>query len=407
MESAPETDDEAERIAKLQSYNVLDTMPEAVYDDIVNLATNLCDTPIALVSLIDKDRQWFKAKVGLDAPETPRDVAFCSHAIHQQNIFEINDSRLDDRFHDNPLVTGDPRVIFYAGAPLISPEGHKVGTLCVIDNEPRTLDPKQKDMLMRLSRQVAYILEQRIVSHQLDVVNQQLQTANDELSQFSYRASHDLKSPLISIRRLADFIRKDIGDQQYDEAIGNTKKVSNLASRLEDVVTNVLALHKATDTPDRSESFSTIELVQGVKEDLHWLFEDSGCQFKTDHVADFNMFHEKVRIQQIMENLVSNAVKYRDRSKETCQVEVKCQEKTDRIAIEVSDNGVGIEEKFHDDVMGMFKRFHSGLSEGSGLGLAIVKKHVDALQGSINFTSVPNSGTSFFVSLPKGLGGPP
>lgn len=401
MKPAPVTPDEDQRLAKLEAYNVLDTLPEAVYDDIVSLASEICGTPIALVSLVDTDRQWFKAKVGLDAPETHRDVAFCSHAIHGDEVFEISDSRLDHRFHDNPLVTGDPHVIFYAGAPIISVEGHKVGTLCVIDNEPKTLSPTEKEMLTRLSRQVAYILEQRIVAERADALNQELRAANEELFQFSYRASQDLKAPLVSIRRLADFVRKDFGEEQYEEAIENLEKVSAMAVQLEQEVNNVLALREAGATEHASESFSVLDLLQDIAEDVEWQLEDANCDLKTSSIQDFMMHSEKARIRQILTNLISNAIKYRDPSKTPCSVEIRCPQRADRIVIQVIDNGVGIDQEHHSEVMGMFKRFHPELSEGTGLGLAIVKKHVEAMQGQIHFTSAPNVGTTFSISLPK------
>ena len=152
MKSAAVPTDESQRLAKLNAYKILDTLPEAVYDDIVKLASEICGTPIALVSLVDSDRQWFKAKVGLDAPETPRDVAFCAHAIHGDDVFEIGDARQDDRFHDNPLVTDEPRVIFYAGAPIVTPEGHKVGTMGNTHGDRKLITPAVSAIISAGSR---------------------------------------------------------------------------------------------------------------------------------------------------------------------------------------------------------------------------------------------------------------
>ena len=152
---------EVERLLALESYDVLDTQAEDAFDDIVQLAAHICGTPIALVSLVDEGRQWFKARVGLAAPETPRDVAFCAHAIHRPEVMVVEDARDDERFHDNPLVTGDPNVVFYAGAPLVTDDGLPLGTLCVIDEKPHRLDGKQRLALAALSRQVMRLLEAR------------------------------------------------------------------------------------------------------------------------------------------------------------------------------------------------------------------------------------------------------
>jgi len=138
---APEQD----RIAALQKYAILDTEPERAFDDLTLLASFVCKTPIALISLVDEDRQWFKSKVGLAASETPRDIAFCSTAIQQSEVMVVPDTLQDERFRNNPLVTAEPRIRFYAGAPLINEEGYALGTLCVVDRSPREFGPDQKE----------------------------------------------------------------------------------------------------------------------------------------------------------------------------------------------------------------------------------------------------------------------
>ncbi|MCE3012456.1 MAG: PAS domain S-box protein, partial [Proteobacteria bacterium] len=159
MKPAPIPANEKERLAELRRYEVLDTAQEKIFDDITDLARTICRTKICVISLVDQDRQWFKSVQGLEARETPRDVSFCGHAIHHEEIFEIENSLADERFKDNPLCVSAPNVIFYAGAPLITPQGFKIGTLCVIDDKPGKLDPTQRQLLQQLSKQVINYLE--------------------------------------------------------------------------------------------------------------------------------------------------------------------------------------------------------------------------------------------------------
>lgn len=161
FELPPLPQDEAERLAALEALAILDTMPEAEFDDIVSLAAELCGTPISLVSLVDSNRQWFKARHGLDAEQTGRSMSFCGHAILQPDLFEVQDAQADPRFAGNPLVVGDPHIRFYAGVPLALAGGQRVGTLCVIDSRPRQLSGTQRRQLAKLARIAVRLLESR------------------------------------------------------------------------------------------------------------------------------------------------------------------------------------------------------------------------------------------------------
>jgi len=156
---------ELSRLAALLRYEILDTPEDSAFDDFTALAAQICDTPIALISLVDDRRQWFKSRVGLDVSETPREISFCTYTITGDEIFEVPDTLQDPRFCSNPLVLGDPHIRFYAGTPLTSPDGYNLGTLCVIDRQPRRLSPEQRETLERLGRQVIRLFEQHLLAH--------------------------------------------------------------------------------------------------------------------------------------------------------------------------------------------------------------------------------------------------
>ena len=158
---------EKQRLNVLWQYDVLDTVPEEVFDDLTELAARICEAPIAMITLVDESRQWFKSKVGVTVKETSRDISFCGHAIAQSDLFIVPDATKDQRFEHNPLVISDPKIRFYAGAPLITPDGYPLGTLCVIDKVPRELRPDQKSALRTLARHVMTQLELRRRSHEL------------------------------------------------------------------------------------------------------------------------------------------------------------------------------------------------------------------------------------------------
>lgn len=151
--------DEAERLAALHAYGILDTPPDASFDALTRIAAYICEAPIAVINFIDRDRQWFKSEIGLGVRETPLDISICAHAILQPGLFVVPDTRQDARFSDNPLVTGEPHLRFYAGALLEGEDGHPLGTLCVLDHQPRTLTPQQGEILQALAGQVMLLLQ--------------------------------------------------------------------------------------------------------------------------------------------------------------------------------------------------------------------------------------------------------
>jgi GAF domain-containing protein len=208
MSAAPPSN-EIKRLKILWQYEVLDTVPEEVFDDLTELAARICDAPIALVSLVDEDRQWFKSKIGMTQQETSRDISFCAHAIRGEGLFIVPDATKDKRFSHNPLVTSDPKIRFYAGAPLITADGHALGSLCVMDNIPRELRPDQQQALRVLARHVMTQLE--------------LRRHGRELAQ-AHKAHQDLGEELRKAR-------SDLARLKLELAKAKTKRTSPIARR--------------------------------------------------------------------------------------------------------------------------------------------------------------------------------
>jgi GAF domain-containing protein len=205
--TAPIPQNEKKRLKVLWQYEVLDTVPEEVFDDLTDLAAKICEAPIALISLVDEDRQWFKAKVGTTVSETARDFSFCAYAITQSDLFIVPDATRDQRFAHNPLVTSEPKIRFYAGAPLITPDGHALGTLCVIDKVPRELRTEQKQALRILAHHVVSQLELRRRSRELGDVRGEntrlqgeLENARAELTAARRKLARRKSKPSAAIR---------------------------------------------------------------------------------------------------------------------------------------------------------------------------------------------------------------
>ena len=219
MSSAPIPNNEQDRIEALESYNILDTLPEKEYNDIVKLASIICNTPIALVSLVDRNRQWFKAKVGLDAHETSREVSFCAHAILEPDqLFMVEDATKDKRFVDNNLVTKKPEIRFYAGFPLRTSSGHTLGTLCVIDNKPKKITPEQTEALRTLAKSVVSLLELRKSLSDSEKLIEMLKESNEQLDNFAHICSHDLQQPLRTVRSFTELLANEYQDKFDEEA---------------------------------------------------------------------------------------------------------------------------------------------------------------------------------------------
>ena len=397
MISAPIPENEDQRLRYLKDLNILDTLEEQAYDDLTHLAAQICATPIALVSLIDTDRQWFKSHYGLDARETPREVAYCSHAILSDELFIVEDSEHDERFHDNPLYTSAPNVKFYAGAPLILHDNIRVGTLCVIDNHARQLTDEQKESLNALARQVVRQLELRLKVRELE----KLDEAKDE---FISMVSHELRTPLTSINGSLAMINAK--RNSFDEKISNMVSIAfRNSGRLIALVNDILDLSKleAGNFEIQLQPYDIVDLVYQAADLNRNYCEQCNTNIVVSSVnakQPVMVTLDDQRVMQVLSNLISNAAKF---SADEGAIELSVEVGDDKVRVNVIDHGIGVSVDQQKELFQKFKQLGdcaNNKKPGTGLGLNISKKIIELHQGEIGCESIPEKETTFYFVLP-------
>ena len=411
MQTAALPENEPQRLATLCEYEILDTLPEVAYDDITQIAAHICDTPIALVSLVDEHRQWFKSRFGIDAKETPRDVAFCAHAILKPHeLFVVDDAADDARFSDNPLVTSDPKIRFYAGAPLVSSSGHALGTLCVIDQQPHGLDERQADALKALARQVEAQLElrlsirrERTMRSELERSHARLAAKNRELQSVYHTVSHELKTPLTATREFVSLVLDGVGGDLTTMQSKHLRTALECCDRLTFLLNNWMETVRSETGKLKLhlEPTHIDELVADMVETYDVLAAKKGITFELCPSAPSVVVDvDARRIEQTLANLISNAVKFTDPGG---FVRACTGTDADRIFIEINDNGRGIRASHQQDVFSpFFQAEDADTSErqGMGLGLHVCRSIVEEHGGELALKSELGAGSTFTIWLP-------
>lgn len=406
--------DEESRLKALYEYEILDTEAEKVFDDLTQLASDICEAPISLISLVDPQRQWFKSKYGIDVDSTERDIAFCSHTILQDQVFEIQNALLDERFYDNPLVTSDPNIRFYAGTPLVTPSGSTIGTLCVISDQPKKLTQTQINALKILGKEVIAQLElrlnnrklatalkqQQIHNKNLEELKKEADTANTLKGRFLANMSHELRTPLHGILNLAEFGLAETSNIEKDNAL---KSILSSANILSNIVNDILDFSKieAGKLNIENINFNLSEVINNVINPLMKQATDKGIKFipSIDKNIATTLKGDPVRVSQILNNLCSNAIKFTQQGQVEFKVTVKENSlNTQNIVFEITDTGIGISKAAQQNLFQEFHQADSSTSRkygGTGLGLSICTKLSDLMNGKINFTSKEDKGSVF------------
>ncbi|MDX1694407.1 MAG: GAF domain-containing sensor histidine kinase [Ketobacteraceae bacterium] len=395
MTAAELPDNESSRLQALLDYQILDTEPETAYDDLTLIASQICGTPISLVSLIDKDRQWFKSRVGLDASETPRDLAFCAHAILQKDVFLVEDTHQDSRFATNPLVTGSPHIRFYAGAPLITKEGYGLGTLCVIDREPRKLTDNQLKALKALAHQVVSQLELRLHTLRLE----RMKKLRDRLLAM---VSHDLRSAFSINIGFAQALRTRLSRLSEDDIVSSLISIEDSSRKAHEQLEAMLEWSRR-QLGERQFTLETInvrEICQDILEQMKESASQKNIQLKLQCPDAIAIRANKILFRSAVQNLVSNAIKFSHRD---TSVDITVSNDGTHTTIAVSDKGIGMDRKVTDRLFDENERITTPGTQGetgTGLGSVLVKDFVDSVQGELTVTSAPDRGTTISFTVP-------
>ena len=396
---APLPGNEADRLAALYSLHVLDTAPESDFDDIVKLASKVCGVPIALVSLIDVDRQWFKATVGTRLRETPREQSFCGHAILGREVLVVPDVREDPRFAGNPTVGEHGGVRFYAGAPLITSDGFALGTLCVLDSEPRRLDPEQVQALRALARQVTSQLELRQYASALANTTARLQELERRKDDLAGLVDGPLRAPLRLMRSyLADLGHTGHHDLELAELVGrataaHVRGFSDLLDHLASMAeagcgADALHMRQIDLTRLTQRAVEAVRPIAATKQ--IWILNQAGG-------PSLPIIADPVRLEQVLMHLLFAAVKYTPAGG---RVRVGTEiDAGPTVRLDDMDMPDGLRpELFPHLYYGAIA--HPAALQGPDQGLAVAKRILDAHHATVALSDRPGDGTSLHVVFP-------
>jgi len=390
-------DNEKERLKELRRLNILDSEQETDFDELVELASIICGVPISLVTLVDVDRQWFKSKKGLDVESTHRDVSFCGHAIHDDEIFVIENAVADKRFFDNPLVTDDPNIRFYAGMPIKSENGFNLGTLCVIDTKPKKLNEQQLKALKILSRQVSKLIELRDKKNELEINNEKLESLNQLNNRITGIISHDLKGPINSLRAYMN--SKYIDSDNPEDLAQLFPLVKDNLNSLNELVENLLEWSRSTN----DVNFTKVKINELVLE-ICYLFEvnalEKNIELNCEIKDEVKVIADNAMLRFILRNLINNAIKFTENGKVKIESEIS---ENNHVIIKVIDDGVGISSDLLERIKLKDKKVSTKGTrneKGTGLGLQLIREFLSIHNTELKIESEENKGSVFSFTLP-------
>jgi signal transduction histidine kinase/ActR/RegA family two-component response regulator len=393
--------DSPERIQALERYEILDTPPEEEFDDITRLIARICEVPVAMITLVDRDRQWFKSEIGLGLRQTSLETSICAHAILQPGLFIVPDTLMDPRFTDNPLVSGWPHLRFYAGARLETSDGHALGTLCVLDYKPRGLLDAQKEALRTLAHHVMILLELRRNLKLIDKAKQTAEAADHAKDQFLATLSHELRTPLAPVLMTSYSLLLDetlTKSQRADVEIIRSN-VELEIKMIEDLLDLTRIAHgkfelrlEPADVHRLLDRAEQVARGGGTSVPIEKVFRATASCVRGD----------EARLQQAFWNVLKNAIKFTPPT--GCIAIITSNPRPDLIRIRIIDTGLGIEPEMLPRLFSQFEQGRRDFVErfgGLGLGLSITRGILNLHDGSIEASSPGrNKGATFTIDLP-------
>lgn len=398
MPHAPIPEDEDSRLSSIQALGALEEPSPVVLQDIVDIAAQVCDTPMAAVTFVGAQHQWVKAAVGLEVGAGPRDEAFCAYTILKDEILVVEDARLDSRFSDNPAVTGGPQVRFYAGAPLRLPDGAAAGALCVVDRVPRTLSKGARKALSALRRQAETTLALRIRERQLADANEQMSFRQKQRQMLVQFAVHDMRSSLSAIRVNSDYLANCESTLEQVSEIGSDlqEAVAALARLLDDLM-DISANETEAHIRVTTSEVTMPQLERALKSKFLRRLSHSAIRLAVE-LDDSVAIADSTLLNRILDNLFDNALRS---SPSGGTITLSSSIRGSDVMIVVADEGAGVPVTERNRI---FDLYHQGSSGGwRGLGLAFCKLAAEAMNGRIWVEPRLRAGSRFCLTLPRAL----
>lgn len=389
--------DEAERIAAIERYDILDTPADGTFDRITRLASRLFEVPIAIVSLVDHDRIWFKSHHGLEVEQVGRDAGLCASAILHEGPWIISDAPHDPRALSNPLVAGQFGLRFYAGVPLRTSDGYNLGTLCILDLEPRELTPDQTATLEDLAAMVMNEMEVRLASRRAAELSREREKLQDA---FAGMLSHELRTPLTTIYAAARMMSRDADVMESARAQDLLPDITAETERLLRLIEDLLVLTRVERgllAPGQEPVLLQRVLPKAIEQEgRRW----PDRTIRLDVAPGLPpVSGDQVYLEQVVTNLVSNGLKY---SAPGTELEVSAAQVADEIEVRVRDRGIGLKADSQEAVFGLLFRTAEGSRHagGAGIGLYVCRRLLEAMHGRIWAETAPDKGTVFAFRLP-------